>query len=532
MKSPSRHLMWLGVAVVVPCAALVILTVRLLDQEIVLRSRGVQQAGERRLDEARRQLLADLEDYQRERKPVSFRGLIKDGRVILPWDRPAPHPKERAVLAEAVASGSPAFQQLARLPANVTDEMAIPIALYAIPRLDAPRRRQTLRRIAAEVFRDPYPYSPAALHLLRSLAAENRLAEVQPGAERLCLDAEAAERFQASYSRTAGADPSRWLSWGSPLYLVGFRPNVDDSQNFYAVASGLLNQKLSVAAGQALGEPFPGLRIALPPATSPGEGNTRPVLLAVLATSLALAGAGGFLLWRDYHRESQLQLLRTQFIAGVSHELRTPLTSIRMFIESLRMNPHLDIGTREEYLDTMQRESERLSRLVNNVLEFSRIEGQAKSYAPRPLSLQDTVQCAISAFRPVLDHAGYRVDTYFDPDIPEVQADSDALEQAVGNLLANAVKYSGASRRIEVKLRRLGNQAEIEVRDFGVGIPAGDHRHIFDPFYRVASRENKTIQGAGLGLTVVRHVMEGHGGAVLVESVPGKGSAFRLLLPL
>jgi two-component system phosphate regulon sensor histidine kinase PhoR len=252
----------------------------------------------------------------------------------------------------------------------------------------------------------------------------------------------------------------------------------------------------------------------------------------MLGAALFLAVLGGLLLWRDFRRERQLAGLRTQFIAGVSHELRTPLTAIRMFIESLRMNPDLDAHTRNDYLETMQRESERLSRLVDNVLEFSRMERNTKTYSLRPMSLTGTVTSVIGAFRPVMEHAGYRLETTLDPDLPELQADADALEQAIGNLLTNAMKYSGASRRIHLQVRRVGRQAEIEVRDFGVGIPAADQSRIFDPYYRVASKENKSIQGAGLGLTVVRHVMQGHGGDVTVDSTPGRGSAFRLLLPL
>jgi signal transduction histidine kinase len=119
-----------------------------------------------------------------------------------------------------------------------------------------------------------------------------------------------------------------------------------------------------------------------------------------------------------------------------------------------------------------------------------------------------------------------------DEDVPDLAADGDAIEQAIGNLLANAMKYSGRSREIRLQLRRVGRHAQIEVRDYGVGISAADQARIFDPYYRVASRENTSIQGAGLGLTVVQHIVREHGGEVLVESAPGKGSAFRLLLPL
>lgn len=533
MQLPSRHFVWLTVAVFTPCAALAVLAVRLMDQDKQLSTRRTQEAQERRIEDARRALLTELEAYRSDRKPAAFRGALRSGRIVLPWDQPRDHSKEHKQLEEAVRKDDgAAFLRLAALPPDVTDDFAVPIGLYAIPRLAPGARSRMLRSMATAMLRDPLPYSPAALHFLQSLARENQLEELSVSLEEACRNGEAAEGFQAAYIEAGGADPARWLSWGLPLFLIGFTPEQDGSFAFRAVSATQLSKHVSRDAGYLLGDPFPGLRVQLGPAPPLQEGLSRAALGTILGAAVFLALLGGLLLWRDFHRERQLAGLRTQFIGSVSHELRTPLTAIRMFIESLRMNPDLDVAIRAEYLDTMQRESERLSRLVNNVLEFCRIERNTKSYALRPLSLKRAVGSVIATFQPVMGHAGYQLSTSLDDDVPELRADADAIEQAIGNLLANAMKYSGNSREIRLHLSRVGQHAQIEVRDFGVGISLSEQAKIFEPYYRVSSEENTSIQGAGLGLSVVRHIAEGHGGDVLVESALGKGSTFRLRLPL
>jgi two-component system phosphate regulon sensor histidine kinase PhoR len=528
-----RHLLWLTVAVFAPCAALVVLAVRLMEQEQQLSIRRAHEAQERAVETARHELLAALNPYRSGEKPPAFRGLLRAGKIVLPWDQPHENAPEHARLNNAVHNPNASeFERLAGLAPTITDELAIPIALYAIPHASPAHRPRLLAAATAAMLSDPYPYPPAAFRLLQSLARENNAENLSKAVDELCATAEAAERFQTAFIQAGGVDPARWLSWGDPLFLIGFTPAAEGSFSFIAVTAGQLPLPLSRSSGQPLGDLFPGLRANLSPAPRPPDALSRPALLGMLAAALFLALLGGVLLWRDFHRDRQLASLRTQFIASVSHELRTPLTAIRLFIESLRMNPDLDRDTRNDYLDTMHRESERLSRLVNNVLEFSRMERHSKTYSMRSVSLPGTVSAVVAAFRPVMEHAGYRLETAVDEDLPELAADADAIEQAIGNLLANAMKYSGRSREIRLQLRRVGRHAQIEVRDFGVGISTADQARIFDPYYRVASKENTSIQGAGLGLTVVRHIVRGHGGEVLVESAPGQGSAFRLLLPL
>jgi signal transduction histidine kinase len=533
MRLPFRHILWFTAAVLAPCLGLVLLTVRLLNEEQQLASRRVRENAERQLDNARRTLEADLEPYRLGQAPAAFRGTIRDGRILLPWDEPTAS-NDIGRLEHAVQSRDPqAFELLANLPPSNVDDQAVPIALYAIPHLAANKAPAAIRSFAAKMLADPYRFSPVALHLLRSLSAGPEYRSLAPAIDAAIVNAEAAERFQADHPRIADANPARWLSWGSPLFLIGFASAPERGELvFRAVPAAQVSTRVTLDRGQLLGESFPRLRIALPDIAPEREVFGRPLLLSMLGLILVIALLGGTLLWRDFERGQELAKLRTQFIASVSHELRTPLTAIRMFVESLKMNPDLDVGTRSDYLDTMLRETERLSRLVGNVLEFSRIERDRKTYSLHPVALSQVVDSVITCFGPVVEHAGYRLRATKDPDLPEVRADADALQQAIVNLLSNAMKYSGSSREIELSVRRREKLAEVLVRDFGVGIAVPDQARIFEPFYRAESIENHSIQGAGLGLAVVRHVIRGHGGEILLESAPGQGSTFRLLLPI
>ena len=528
-----RHILWFTAAVLAPCLGLVLLTLRLADEEQQLTSRQARENEERQLDNARRTLEAGLEPYRLGQAPAAFRGTIREGRVILPWDEAAAS-KEIASLEQAVQSrDSQAFQVLAALPPSDTDDQAVPVALYAVPHLATDRKAAAIRSIATKILSDPYRFSPVALRLLQSLAAGQEFRSFALSIEGAIANAEAAERFQADYPQIDDASPAHWLPWGSPLFLIGFAPApVRGELVFHAVPAAQVSTGVSLDTGQLLGDAFPRLRIALAPVAPEREVFSRPLLLSMLGLVLFIALLAGALLWRDFERGRQLAKLRTQFIASVSHELRTPLTAIRMFVESLKMNPDLDAETRGDYLDTMLRETERLSRLVGNVLAFSRIERNRKTYSLHPVALSQVVDSVINCFGPVVEQAGYRVRATVDPELPEVKADADALQQAIVNLLSNAMKYSGASREVELAVTRRGDRAEVMVRDFGVGIALLDQSRIFEPFYRAASAENRCIQGAGLGLTVVRDVMSGHGGEVLLESAPGEGSTFRLLLPI
>jgi signal transduction histidine kinase len=184
------------------------------------------------------------------------------------------------------------------------------------------------------------------------------------------------------------------------------------------------------------------------------------------------------------------------------------------------------------FLDTIVSESERLTRLLNNVLDFSRIERGQKTYRLEPAPLSDVVQAAVRTIQYPLAQQGFVLDLDVGDGIPAIAVDRDALQQAILNLLTNAMKYSGTQREIGLRLCAENGTAQIQVSDRGIGIPETEQSRIFEKFYRVPIPENREIAGTGLGLSLVAHVAEAHGGRVQVESRPGEGSTFSIHLPL
>ena len=256
------------------------------------------------------------------------------------------------------------------------------------------------------------------------------------------------------------------------------------------------------------------------------------VYLLVLASVIAFSTIGMFFVARDVNRRWELADLRGQFVASVSHELRTPLTAIRMFAETLQMDRPLSPAARAEYLSTIINESNRLTRLIDNVLDFSRIEAGGRSYYFETASLPCLVRQTAETMEYPLSQGGFDLAMTIDEDVPAVRVDADALQQALLNLMSNAMKYSGDSRRIDLTLERTDAHATVSVTDYGAGIAAKDHAQIFKRYYRVSTPENARIAGAGLGLAVVEHIVKAHRGSVKVASAVGRGSTFTIYLPL
>jgi signal transduction histidine kinase len=227
----------------------------------------------------------------------------------------------------------------------------------------------------------------------------------------------------------------------------------------------------------------------------------------------------------------ELNNLKTEFIATVSHEIRTPMCSIQGLAEILQSGKVKSEEQKEKYLGLMASESGRLSRFLHNVLDFGGIEQQSKSYHFRETVLQDVIEEALAVFGHILEAGGFRLETRL-PDHPvSLAIDADAVKQALINLIDNAIKYSAGGKAIEISLWERDNEIEIRVKDQGIGIPLEEQKKIFDRFYRAHGAGGIDPKGAGLGLKIIKHIMQAHKGDVLVESEVGKGSAFRLIFP-
>jgi signal transduction histidine kinase len=256
------------------------------------------------------------------------------------------------------------------------------------------------------------------------------------------------------------------------------------------------------------------------------------VFMAAFVVLCGVIVAGIAVTWRLMRRETEMARLKSDFVANVSHDLKTPLSVIRMFGETLEMGRVPDEPRRQEYYRVITREAERLSRLIDNVLDFSRIEGGRRRYDIVPTVVEPLVRETLEAFAYPLAQQGFKVEVTVAPDLPEVPMDPDAVGQALANLVDNAIKYSADDRALTVEARVEGGELVLAVADRGIGIPRAEQVLIFDKFYRVGRSETQGRRGSGVGLSLVRHVALAHGGRVTVDSAPGEGSRFALRLPL
>ena len=284
------------------------------------------------------------------------------------------------------------------------------------------------------------------------------------------------------------------------------------------------------------GEALPAWRVALyqPGGISPKAVVRRQAMLFTVAFVLLLVVIvlGLYATYRVVRRESEMARLKSDFVANVSHDLKTPLSLIRMFAETLELGRVTGEGARREYYGVITRESERLTRLIDNVLDFSRIEGGRQRYDIFPNAVEPLVHEVLDAFRYPLAQQGFKVDLEIAAELPEVPVDPAAIKQALANLVDNAIKYSGERRRLAVSARLHSGEVRIEVADEGIGIPAAETPRIFEKFYRIGRSETQGRRGSGVGLALVKHIALAHGGRVSVESRTGEGSRFTLHLPL
>jgi signal transduction histidine kinase len=255
------------------------------------------------------------------------------------------------------------------------------------------------------------------------------------------------------------------------------------------------------------------------------------ITLSALLAAVLIAGIA--LTLRTAMREMKLSAMKNEFVSNVSHELRTPLSSIRVFGEFMRRGRVTDQEKVKEYGTYIETESRRLTQLINNILDFSRIESGRKVYEFEPADIEEIIGGTLNSYGIRLRNSGIELD-YCGPDepLPELTVDANAIDRALANLLDNAIKYSNGGDAIKVTLESVDGEIRISVIDRGIGIPKEEQQRIFERFHRVSTGLVHDVKGSGLGLSLVQHIVQAHGGSVTVSSRVGEGSTFTLHLPI
>ena len=259
--------------------------------------------------------------------------------------------------------------------------------------------------------------------------------------------------------------------------------------------------------------------------------DRRRLLSGGLALVALVLLAGTYFIWRAITRELAVAQLQSDFVAAVSHEFRTPLTAVRQFSELLAKDRVPTEPQRRQVYQYLVKESERLQRLVEGLLDFGRMEGGAQTYRFEPLDIAELVRDVSAEFQEKVAAQGYRIEVSLESSCPALRGDREALGRAVWNLLDNAVKYSPECKTVWISVARDGERAALRVRDGGLGIPLEEQKQIFRKFVRGSHAKNSAVQGTGIGLAMVHHIVRAHGGEIRLESEPGRGSTFTLLLP-
>jgi len=253
---------------------------------------------------------------------------------------------------------------------------------------------------------------------------------------------------------------------------------------------------------------------------------------ALLAVIVVLMCLGALLIVRDISRESETTRHKSEFVHNISHELKTPLTLIRLYGETLRDKKNLSEENRRQAFEIITRESERLSYMINNVLDFSRIEMGRREFNLKTGHLSELIRETLESYRYHLEKKGFTIQKEISYDIPPMDFDREAMASVLVNLLSNSMKFSPDKKEVSVRLFRDRDNAVIQVADKGIGISGKEVDKIFQRFFRSENQVVSESRGSGLGLTIVKHIAEAHGGHVDVESEPGKGSVFSVILPI
>jgi signal transduction histidine kinase len=322
---------------------------------------------------------------------------------------------------------------------------------------------------------------------------------------------------------------------GNPLAMMVYPPDMDMGHEVKPLAASAgwgegkpeVSRKFDdVFRGLALGIKYQGTSVA-------ALGQTWVHRSFLILGCLSLMIIGGLVLTKHIvSKEMALARLKSDFVSNVSHELRTPLALIRLYAETLELGRITTQEKKQKYYCIIRKESERLTALINNILDFSRIEAGRKEYEFRNTDIGELVRNTLESYRYQIEQQGFAFEESIDSNLPAVPVDREAIARALVNLVNNALKYSRDEKFLGVKLYRDNRVVKLEVSDHGIGIARRDQSKIFDKFYRAGDPLVHNTKGSGLGLSLVRHITQAHGGEIAVESTPGRGSRFILSLPL
>ena len=257
----------------------------------------------------------------------------------------------------------------------------------------------------------------------------------------------------------------------------------------------------------------------------------RKLLFIIILVNISLI-SGAIVLYRNIKGDMQLNQLKSEFISNVSHEIRTPLALIQMYIETLDMNRVKTEEKKKEYYNIILQETIRLSGIVNKILNFTQLEQGKRKFQFSDTNVNEILENIICTYRFHFENKGFEYKMELADDLPVIFADKEAINDAVINLIDNAIKYSAEKKLVILRTGRMEDKVFIEIKDFGIGITEKDQRHIFEKFYRVTSGDlAHKAKGTGLGLTIVKHIIDTHKGEIILTSKKGSGCSFKLVLP-
>lgn len=458
--------------------------------------------------------------------PIADLARLGEGQLLIRRDLEAGVRMLRT-LVDSVLATSPSMDEAGRLA----------VALHALDLLEHRTDAEWLasRRSRLDVRSSQVYWARRLLPEIQPLAAGGRLLRVAPGAFRYTV-----------------GDVGLWATTWHDVQLYAFALDLaavldqvlivsrqsmrPDGQIAVTVLAPEEPPPPNTFERRSLAPWMPGWAVAAHPVDADGliralsQRRMRRILLVFL--SIATVAVGAVLISRLVSREMDLARLKSSFAANVSHELRSPITQIRLKGEALQLDLAEDEDDRQRHYDTIVREAERLSRLVDNVLDFAAIERGTKNYVLRSADLASTLKGAVETTRYSMEVRGFDLEVDIPDTLPTILHDPDAIAQALTNLLSNAAKYGAEGHWIGVSATVLPEELQVHVADRGIGVPPEERERIFDQYYRGKDPRARRFKGTGIGLAIVKYIMDAHGGRVSVAPYPGRGSVFTLHLPV